>query len=168
MQIIGTVLLVATVVIIGVTLFMFSLNIFHQTAPKEENISKTSILKLDSASINNNKLKLTIINISKTPYQGKALLTIKKGGAVVYTKEIDLNVEDIETIEIEDGNLDQHEGSVKVGQLLKELYIDSALKSQKEMEEKEKKRKKQSFKRPARKVSWKDYKKSTLLSDVHM
>lgn len=29
--------------------------------------------------------------------------------------------------EIEEGNLDQHEGSVKVGRLLKELYIDSAM-----------------------------------------
>ena len=114
MQIIGTVLLVAAVVIIGVTLFMFSLNVFHQTAPKEENISKTSILKLDSASINNNKLKLTMINISDTPYQGKALLTIKKGGAIVYTKEIDLNVEDIQTIEIEDDNLTNLSGNLQV------------------------------------------------------
>jgi len=62
--------------------------------------------------------------------------------------------------QIEDGNLDQHEGSVKVGQLLKELYIDSAIKSQKEMEEKDKKMKKKSFIRPVRKLTWKDYKKS--------
>ena len=64
--------------------------------------------------------------------------------------------------QIEDGNLDQHEGSVKVGQLLKELYIDSAIKSQEEMEEKERKRKKKSFSRPVRKLTWKDYKKSQL------
>lgn len=61
---------------------------------------------------------------------------------------------------IEDGILDQHEGSVKVGQLLKELYIDSAIKSQEEMEAKDKKRKKKSFNRPVRKLTWKDYKKS--------
>ena len=30
--------------------------------------------------------------------------------------------------QIEDGILDQHEGSVRIGELLKELYIDSALK----------------------------------------
>ena len=30
--------------------------------------------------------------------------------------------------QIEDGNVDQHEGSVAVGTILKELYIDSALK----------------------------------------
>ena len=44
--------------------------------------------------------------------------------------------------EIEEGTLDQHEGSVKVGQLLKQLYIDSAIKNKKEIEEKDKKRKK--------------------------
>ena len=44
--------------------------------------------------------------------------------------------------EIEEGTLDQHEGSVKVGQLLKQLYIDSAIKNKKQMEEKDKKRKK--------------------------
>jgi hypothetical protein len=31
--------------------------------------------------------------------------------------------------EIEDGNLDQHEASFKIGTILKEMYIDSALKT---------------------------------------
>lgn len=62
---------------------------------------------------------------------------------------------------IEDGKLDQHEGSVKVGQLLKELYIDSAMKNQEQMEEKDnKKKKKKKFKPPTRKISWGEYKKS--------
>jgi hypothetical protein len=30
--------------------------------------------------------------------------------------------------EVEDGKLDQHEGSFKVGTILKEIYVDSALK----------------------------------------
>mgnify|MGYP006925703700 FL=1 len=30
--------------------------------------------------------------------------------------------------QIEDGNVDQHEGSVVIGKILKELYVDSALK----------------------------------------
>lgn len=59
--------------------------------------------------------------------------------------------------EIEDGKIDQHEGSVKVGQLLKQLYIDSALKSKKQIEEKDNKRKKKEFKKP-KKMSWKEYK----------
>ena len=64
--------------------------------------------------------------------------------------------------EIEEGTLDQHEGSVKVGQLLKQLYIDSAIKNKKQMEEKDKKRKKKEFKKPVKKLSWKQYKKQHL------
>lgn len=63
--------------------------------------------------------------------------------------------------EIEDGKLDQHEGSVKVGQLLKKLYIDSALKNKKQMEDKDKKRKKKEFKKP-KKMSWKEFKLTQL------
>ena len=48
--------------------------------------------------------------------------------------------------EIEDGKIDQHEGSVKIGQLLKQLYIDSALKNKKQMEDKDNKRKKKNLK----------------------
>lgn len=59
--------------------------------------------------------------------------------------------------EIEDGILDQHEGSVKIGQLLKQLYIDSAIKNKKQMEEKDNKRKKKDFKKP-KKMSWKEFK----------
>ena len=33
--------------------------------------------------------------------------------------------------DMEDGNMDQHEASVKIGQILKELYIDSALQQEK-------------------------------------
>jgi hypothetical protein len=37
--------------------------------------------------------------------------------------------------QIEDGELDQHEGSFLVGNLLKELYIDSALKKSEKLDE---------------------------------
>jgi hypothetical protein len=36
---------------------------------------------------------------------------------------------------IEDGNVDQHEGSVMVGKILKEMYVDSALKKCKKLDE---------------------------------
>jgi hypothetical protein len=36
--------------------------------------------------------------------------------------------------EIEDGKLDQHEGSFKVGTILKEIYVDSALKRAEKVE----------------------------------
>lgn len=42
---------------------------------------------------------------------------------------------------IEDGELDQHEGSYLVGQHLKELYIDSAMRNQQKMEANERKKK---------------------------
>ena len=52
----------------------------------------------------------------------------------IYIKMIknELNLEILNSLlnvlkEIEDGNLDQHEGSFKVGKVLKELYIDTAL-----------------------------------------
>ena len=56
---------------------------------------------------------------------------------------------------IEEGRVDQHEGSFEVGKLLKEIYIDSALrkadKLNEEGEEKEEVK-------PAENISWRDFK----------
>lgn len=49
----------------------------------------------------------------------------------VFREEIDLNIMGslLDVLKkIEDGKVDQHEGSVMVGEILKKLYIDSALK----------------------------------------
>ena len=49
----------------------------------------------------------------------------------VYKDELDLNILSnlLDVLKhIEDGKVDQHEGSVAVGKILKELYVDSALK----------------------------------------
>lgn len=59
--------------------------------------------------------------------------------------------------EIEEGTIDQHEGSVKVGQALKELYIDSALKQEQQREAKIAKKKKK-HKKPVSKLTWSQYK----------
>ena len=64
---------------------------------------------------------------------------------------------------IEDGNCDQHEGSVKVGKLLKELYIDSAMRQEKQFEKRANKNKKKS-KKIQNKLTWEEYKKSHLSS----
>tara|TARA_A100001015_G_scaffold313184_2_gene419877 strand:- start:2951 stop:3445 length:495 start_codon:yes stop_codon:yes gene_type:complete len=61
---------------------------------------------------------------------------------------------------IEEGKLDQHEGSFEVGKLLKEIYIDSALKKAEKLDEKYEKGKKVQKKRPVENISWKDYKKN--------
>jgi hypothetical protein len=60
--------------------------------------------------------------------------------------------------QIEEGELDQHNASVKAGKILKELYVDSAMQQQKKREELEAKRRKKGGK-PVKKLSWSDYKK---------
>ena len=60
--------------------------------------------------------------------------------------------------DMEDGYMDQHEASVKIGQVLKELYIDSALQQEKKQNEKDKRNAKK-YKRPKNNLSWEQYKK---------
>jgi len=57
---------------------------------------------------------------------------------------------------IEDGEIDQHDGSYLVGQLLKELYVDSALKKADKLEEQNKVV--EQPKHDTVKVSWKQFK----------
>ena len=57
---------------------------------------------------------------------------------------------------IETSKYDQHEASAQIGQLLKEIYIDSALK---EDEKRDKSVKKKEKKRKVKNISWKEYKK---------
>ena len=61
--------------------------------------------------------------------------------------------------QIEDGELNQHEGSYLVGKLLKELYIDSAMRNQERLDSKDRKKKVQKKPiPPEKKISYKDYK----------
>ena len=63
---------------------------------------------------------------------------------------------------VEDGKMDQHEASVQVGQILKKLYIDSALKKDKKEEAR---RERQRKKKPANRKSnltWSQFKKLNL------
>ena len=71
--------------------------------------------------------------------------------------------------EIEDGKLDQHEGSFKVGKILKSIYVDSALKRSEKLDaeqaakEKHLSTKAAKTSRPAipeKKMSWADFKAS--------
>ena len=60
---------------------------------------------------------------------------------------------------IEDGNIDQHEGSYLVGQYLKQLYIDSAIKNQEKINNQSNKKK--VMKKPIvneKKISYKEFK----------
>ena len=64
---------------------------------------------------------------------------------------------------IEDGEVDQHEGSFLVGTLLKELYVDSAVKKADKLnEEHEKNKEPEKPKVEPLKISWKQFKKSNV------
>jgi hypothetical protein len=58
---------------------------------------------------------------------------------------------------IEDGELDQHEGSFLVGTILKELYVDSALRKAEKLNENEEPKPEPI--KPQQNVSWKQFKK---------
>ena len=62
--------------------------------------------------------------------------------------------------QIENGELDQHEGSIKIGKILKELYVDSAVQQEKKREAKDKRKSKK--KKNGKQISWSEYKKMTM------
>ena len=65
--------------------------------------------------------------------------------------------------QIEDGEVDQHEGSFLIGTLLKELYVDSAVKKADKLnEEYEKNSEHEKPKIEPLKISWKQFKKSSV------
>lgn len=79
----------------------------------------------------------------------------------VNKEEIDLSILEkfLDVLkQIEDGKIDQHDGSFKVGKLLKELYVDSALKKTDKMDAKDKKKKKDKQVPKPREISWHEYK----------
>ena len=66
--------------------------------------------------------------------------------------------------EIEDGETDQHTASVEVGKILKELYVDSALRHEKKVEEQEKGKKLNKHRKPSSNITWAKFKESMLTS----
>ena len=64
--------------------------------------------------------------------------------------------------QIEDGELDQHEGSFVVGKLLKEMYVDSALRTADKLnEEREKEKPVEKVVEPIN-ISWKQFKATNI------
>lgn len=61
--------------------------------------------------------------------------------------------------QIEDGKVDQHEGSVLVGKLLKELYVDSALRRADNLDKQYQTEEPQTL-YDGKQISWKEYKLS--------
>ena len=59
--------------------------------------------------------------------------------------------------QIEDGEMDQHEGAFVVGTLLKEIYVDSALRKADKLDEEHENTNIKPLE-PAIQISWKEYK----------
>lgn len=60
---------------------------------------------------------------------------------------------------VEDGKLNQHDASVKIGEILKSLYIDSALKRQEKVDKRNDKiSQKEKIIKPKKNISWAEYK----------
>lgn len=77
----------------------------------------------------------------------------------IFNENIDLNLFHKFLIileSIENGKLDQHQASAQVGKILKEIYLDSAIR---EADKKKRGSKKDNKKRKGKKISWSEYKK---------
>jgi len=73
--------------------------------------------------------------------------------------EIDLNIMNrflLVLKMIEDGKVDQHEGSVAIGKLLKDLYVDSALRRADNLDKEHESEKVEPVE--GKKISWREYK----------
>jgi hypothetical protein len=63
---------------------------------------------------------------------------------------------------IEEGTLDQHEGSFEVGKLLKQIYIDSALRKADKLDTEYDSQHSQEIEKPTEKISWVEFKRSNI------
>jgi len=76
-------------------------------------------------------------------------------------EEIDLTILDnflIVLKKIEEGKIDQHDGSYQIGKLLKEIYIDSALKKSEKLDKEHTKNNKTEKVSKPREISWSEFK----------
>jgi hypothetical protein len=76
--------------------------------------------------------------------------------------EIDINIlhQFLDVLKkIEDGHLDQHEGSFQVGTLLKKLYVDSALKKAEKLEEENRANNNEEPSKPSLQINWRQFKR---------
>jgi hypothetical protein len=75
--------------------------------------------------------------------------------------ELDLSIlnEFIKVLkDIENSKIDQHDGSYKIGQLLKQIYVDSAIRNADNLDKKHSKNNKNSKIKKPIKISWKSFK----------
>jgi len=130
---------------------------------KHSKLIRTDILKLNAFKRKYSRLGRT----NKAQYKSMA----EKQCAFLYKNytnifhrhlknELDMKIllKFVEILErIEDGDIDQHDGSFEVGSILKKLFIDSALR-QDNKREKGNKKKKQKRKKPINNITWAKFK----------
>lgn len=133
-----------------------------QTTDKIRELKHSSLIKRDISTVLNIKR-----NYSRLKKETIRSMCEKKAGflfknytnifARLINNELDLNIlgSFVEVLRrIEEGEIDQHQGSYEIGTLLKRLYIDSALKKDKTKD----KDKGVEYKKVQNKISWKEYK----------
>jgi len=111
----------------------------EETTSKIRSLKHSSNIKEDIITIQ--RMKIRYVNLKKNDFSKFKEIVSQKASFLYsnYTNifnrlindELDLQIlgQFLSVLkQIEDGELDQHEGSYKVGMLLKKLYIDSALK----------------------------------------
>ena len=119
----------------------------------KEDITKMIKLKRKYNRLDNKMLNKMIEGQCSFLFQNYTNIYNKLKNDIIDVRMLFRFVDILETIE--NGTCDQHEASAKVGQILKEIYVDSALKQdekdKKKVEKKEKKKK-------IKKISWNEYK----------
>lgn len=139
----------------------------EDTTTKIRKLKHSNLIRQDILTLENLKKQYSRIRAS-TPQQFRQIA--EKRCAFLYEKytnifnkvlkdELNLQIlaRFLVTLEkIEMGVLDQHEGSFEIGSLLKELYIDSAIKGENNFQEIH--NKKQKEKKPTHNISWKQFK----------
>ena len=88
----------------------------------------------------------------------------------LFKNELDLTLlqKVIDTLQqIEDGHINQHDASVNIGQLVADLYTDSALKAAANLDAKNPAEAKPEAKRPVHSISWSEYRKTHLTPSTH-
>ena len=122
-----------------------------------ESVTKIVNLKKKYARLDKKNLRSIMENQCSFLYENYTNIFNK-----LMKKQLDLTILDsfLRVLkDVEDGKYDQHEASVKIGELLKKLYIDSALKEKAQIEERDKKYKKKNKKKfTHKKISWEQFK----------
>ena len=120
-----------------------------------EDITKMIELKKKYLKLNNKNLRNMVEKQCSFLYKNYTNIFNK-----IYKDNIDLNLFNkflLVLEKIEEGKCDQHQASFEVGKVLKEIYIDSAMREGDKLDKKNKKKPVKT--RKAKSISWNEFKK---------